>query len=759
MKINCLNCLHYVKTSSVCKISKKTILNPETHNCDDFDTAIKNITTTTKNIVVAGKKYEKKKKLLQEDKKIEEVRKKPIDTSKKKEEKNKEQNGMFNGIFDEIFDLDETLTDIEDFNKDTKDDQIKAILKIIPITNIYAYNKCVEKISNKTVFNKTQLKNIYKQLKKPKIESDQNIEKLMINYIDITGELLEEPIRYNENYIVNCENGLFFIENGILKEILQDEIKILSKTIDIRKNFTDLYTFTVGEKQYRIMSLRDILNELNPQIQMYSKIGRDVIKKYFNYVKNKRNIPFFNPQYTLGWDDGWKLPINEKQLGITFITHTDIQEQIYQNCKKNLYRIYSNEEKQKIKQKFKKFYKRTQIIKNKQALIIGWCISAPFRLYFIDNFQLFVVLWLFGYRIAGKSAMGDFYITHFYKIFNSHESPITFENEQTLSQLQDITTMTFPINAQELTFISKLCLSFLKEITVSNPIMRKKTPTQQLKVNKECVAPICLDSNPIIEGLNDSAVTTKILPQSFGEHERVKDDPIWFEMRKWLYNKHLFSLIYDKTKDWDNSNIDKIIKKLKIEYKDILEEVGNYDQRLKYTLLSILFGIYLFEFVFEIKLESNNITELFKISRTYISQDLSENFFTFVNECIDLQEYNDEVNRVKEHNRIVGLNKSRDDYEESPPQRRIPFYLRHGLPINSKGVYIFSNIFIRDFNDRYKTYIRPKDLYEEVSDTLTLENKELMEFGSFYCKVSKSTGSAIKIKPQLLKNLKQIKEK
>ena len=125
-----------------------------------------------------------------------------------------------------------------------------------------------------------------------------------------------------------------------------------------------------------------------------------------------------------------------------------------------------------------------------------------------------------------------------------------------------------------------------------------------------------LDGNEAVQVFLDEAWNSKMLYLNFEKDERIIEDKKWMDLFHCLKNNRLFSLIYDYTKDWTNKDLEKRIKRIDNEYPELLEDLSHEDQRLAKTYRFLMFGIELFEEVFEVKLSKDYIYDLLFEGRT-----------------------------------------------------------------------------------------------------------------------------------------------
>ncbi|MFW9877936.1 MAG: hypothetical protein ACFFG0_33050 [Candidatus Thorarchaeota archaeon] len=558
-----------------------------------------------------------------------------------------------------------------------------------------------------------------------------DIKLLLILYQEIFSELIEKPIKYDNDIIIISKNGIFLLTGTItIKKILNRPLELVYKTVDINRNYTELFSFYFNNIFYRNYSIKDALKILEPNIQKYSKLGRDIIKMYFNHLSVNGKLEEKVPVYILGWKNNWLLPQNEEKKNMTIVTHTEYQEEIYTNVKERLISEYSETEIKNIKEKMKLFIDKTQTDNLKLSIIIGWCISAPFRLYFIEKFQLFVLLYFCGNRNTGKSSMGDFYITDFYNIFDEHINSSVLNS---VSRTEDLlTTSTFPFNIQEVSEIKDpRVIDILKDTTTGNSKMIRKNPDQTLKIYKLEIAPVCLDGNKVLKRFMDEAWNSKMHFLKFNKDEEIHYDKEWIDLAQELKKIKLFTLIYNHTKDWTNKDIEKRVEAIQDKYYNIINELYGIDSRLAKTYITLLFGIELFEDVFDIELDKNIKDSLIE-SRSYISEDLTDMFINFCKECIELGNKENDSDKLK----------------------NLPYYLKHSLKYNKNNEAIFISLHLADFNKLNKSDYGLSELYDLLCEDPDCRSKITQK--SAYSNLTSKSAQSIVIEKTLLESKEKI---
>lgn len=627
---------------------------------------------------------------------------------------------------------------------------------------------------NNEELKKTLIRNLYQRVKVGKVEKDlwesynnlrkpKSIENFDLVYDDLSsylkkrkdkiGNILGKPISYDQLSIIQSDKGIFYVTRKYKKkpdrieyslhEILNSPIDILYKVIDINLGEIELYTYNLGDTRNRNEKLRDVLYKLEPKIQKNPKMGRDIMKKFFNHIGSLELMNIKKAEYIMGWDNGWNLPINENIKNMSIITHTALQELMYQRAKEMIY-PYSPNKINDIKEKLKDFYESTKMDKKKQAIIIGWAMSSPFKLYFLDRFQLFPIIYLCGHKNTGKTYLALFYAIHFYRLLNSYLSESILNNK---SQFEDYNAcFSFPLFFSEFTEIAKNIIDITKGSCTGIDNMVRKTQNQMLRAMKPKIAPMVFDSNEIARGFDDSPLNTKMIFVNFEENEIIEENTQWVKLYNELTKEYLFSLIYNHTKDWDNEKIDEIINELKIKYKTEYEQLKKIDARLAKTYISIMFGIKLFEDVFDIELDKKDLHYLLIRGRTETSKELLE---FFLSHCIELIHYADDKEDY-EYNLQLSKESERP-YHVPNPLYNYHSYIKHGLSFNRDRELIFTNLHCQEFNIRFKTRYKLKTLYGLLKDSI--DDKSLIDYdskNSKYSKDLKHTAKCFIIKERLI---------
>ncbi len=569
---------------------------------------------------------------------------------------------------------------------------------------------------------------------KKMIEFFPDYKPIITEKVEKTNGVLQ-TIEFNACLIKVCRNDVIRTEFKVSSKgnayevdtlILDGNLDILFKTTDISQD--DLFTFTFKNKIYRTLPIEIVLKKIQDQIYLGST-GRDIIKRIFNYVGDQLEENKYKDEYILGFNNGWKLPQNEKQGKFLLVIYTDYQNITYENAI-DILKNYTIEEKEDITNNFKDFLERTQVNPLKQAVIIGWAMASPFRLSLINELDIFPILYLYGIRHSGKSQLEKFYITDFFNIYERSLSPNTLESP---ARFEDhLSESTFAHNIQEIDKVNNTyAIPLIKDHATFSTHYERKKNARELDFRKQKTAGLCLDSNVLIEKLKDFAANSKVLLLEFSEEDKVNVDDKWKQLFKKLTKEKLFSFIYEYTKDWRNKDIFHKLKEIKNNIKRTIgehryERIDINNPRLLNIYQIILFGLELFEQSFNIDLEDilefnkDDILEELLISRQVIPSDLRDKFIHF---CLVAKSFDEGYTDEETKRYIRGTN---------------PKFLTNKLRTYKKVNYVFTQDNLRDFNEYLgnKESYNLKSLSELLFDSLMeLEkNNNILEYTRPYIK-------------------------
>jgi len=535
-------------------------------------------------------------------------------------------------------------------------------------------------------------------------------------------EKTDQIIPFNDSDILLKENGVLEVKiyttykgNAKTKEflILDGKLEILSKTTDNLNN--NLYTFYFNNKKYNTLSINHILKKLNSHLYNRSH-GQDIIKRIFNYTD--KQIEITNPEYIVGFNNGWKLPQFEKKKDFSLITYTDFQKITYEKTK-NIIKEYKEQEKTTIIQQFKKLIEITQTDPIKLAILIGWAIASVFRLPIIEHINIFHILYLVGKRGTGKTPLEDFFIIKIFNVYDNILSPVTLTST---SRFEDhLTQSTFPHVIGEIHQIKNPeALPILKQHATYSDYFERKKDALELEFRKLKTAGICLDSNYIIKQLRDAPSNSKMIVIKF--LEMIIKDQEWINLARKLKKEKLFSFIFEFTKEWNNRNIFNLLDTIE---KDIEKYIQNLTDTTSFDKLKedysrtldafkiIILGLNIFEKSFNINLEKidfkynpgvflkMDILDYLLKTTQIISSDLMEQFYTFCIQAINYEE-------------------SYEDNDGIFRRGNNPKYLTCKLEKSKDNIYrVFTQNNLRDFNEYTKENHVLETLAYELQDAIT----------------------------------------
>ncbi len=532
-----------------------------------------------------------------------------------------------------------------------------------------------------------------------------------------------EKIPFDDNEIVIVNNKIYLIKYGKPQTILESKMEVLNKILD-KRNGEYLYTFKIGDIIYPSYTSKDIIKKLGTDIQK-GTTGKDVITHLI--AEKSKNLPVREGIYLNGWFDGWYTPLDEDKKEFGIICYSDDQRTAYNNCKE-MYKKYNLNEKKELKIKLQKFVKLTDMPEAYKAIIIGYCIIMPFRLYFIENFGIFPHLALYGRTTAGKTRMLDFWSTNNYKNRKKHmsgktaSSPSQIEGAMTGSTFGVMVDDYRETNAYNTAFMEMI----LKDVATGMPFWKRNNRDGRSGVSRELISSVLTTSNDLGELMNDSALNARTI--SLPYDKPIVSNNKWIKLELELKKGKLFSLMYDATKSWSDEHLDKLMKKIETSNNNILKHLDtkitdlNYPKLLKIYKI-ILAGCWLAKKIYGIELNIDEVWDiLVKVRRTTISRFLN----IFLSYC-EYAKYLD-------------------------PEKPIPRYFTFPLEYDPKHkVYIFQTTNLRDFNTFYSGYTNDRKkfslklLFERLNDAL--KHKKLIKFG--YLHYTKKT-YCIQISPVLI---------
>lgn len=497
--------------------------------------------------------------------------------------------------------------------------------------------------------------------------------------------------------------------------ILDGQLDIDRMTTDEQMNNEDLFVVNFKDKHIHTKRIKDILKILDDSLYCGS-IGRDFIKKVFNYNGDILRKTKDSPRYILGFSDGWNLPQLEEKYKYLLVLYTDYQYQSYKRTKNLLDEKLSDKKKIEIRNTLIEFLNKTQMKPVKLMLNIAWSIAAPFRIPIIKFLNIFPLLINHGDPGSGKSYIEDFFIVNFYKVLEKHISPNILESP---SRFEDqISQSSLPISIQEIYECrDRSIVPLLKDHATGISDFERKKDARSLDFKKPKTAAVNLDCNKLPPQFNTPALNTRSIFIDYGESDKVIRDPEWIDLFIKLSKESLFSFIYEYTQDWDNEFIDNKFREI---YNFIKEETGiNISETEKEypRLLAIyqimIFGIELFQKAFDIDLRKlfnekypNNPIEIdvelynFLLkARKGMTLDIRDQFYYYCNQAVYFDPENKEI--------------------------KYPAYLSVKMENYNPDYYLFTQDNLHDFNKYTSQNYTLKELKDLLYDSI--EDKNLIK--------------------------------
>lgn len=635
--------------------------------------------------------------------------------------------------------LEDFLQLIEELDENYYDKDIIDIIKLIPKENSVVLKKRIfEKIIEKTGLGLRELNNIEKSAEneitiahtvvlnslmlkwREKLENDNSDNEYMI-YDNQMIEIMENEINLLSDW--NPETNFY-----IPKYIAGFGLRILYKIIDKRNHNIELYTFYSNNSLYDIYGIEDFL-DIKKYKMAKGNFGRDIVRYIFK--EKEKNIPTLKAKYILGWIRKWILPfIQEDGLNkYAILCDTDEQKDVLKRSRK-MYNNYTDEEKEKIKKYLRVFIKRTQIDPTYIAIIIGWSMIAPFKLYCLDTHNIFPTLILAGIKGAGKTRFLDLFTTHFYGLTKTHESGATAKS---IARFEDIiSASTFPRMIDDFENIPRVIINVIKEsATDSSPYKRKTSAKTQISRPK--VSPLAITSNDLGDEYMEPANSSRAVVPNF--KDSIVKDNLWVKLFIKLKKSKLFSLMYDYTKDWTDKDLDNLMEETEKKFKIRLQieqlinnkNFGKNYPRINETFHITLAGILLFEKIFDIKLKTDEVMKTLIKLRIQVSNNIVQQFISYVLEADKFEAY----------------------YSKDDLVRRTAKYITCELIQNSDGERYIQNTNVRDFNEFNKSKYKIKHLRELLQEGI--KNKDMIsDIKTIYCDSIKDSKYCFTISPEFI---------
>jgi len=504
------------------------------------------------------------------------------------------------------------------------------------------------------------------------------------------------------------DDGIYRVkqgEEGLREEqILEDTIELIHKTKYLGR---DYFSYKFRDDVYNTQSRTLILMNLRNFVYG-GEMGRDVMKKTISYLGDK--LDYKSCKTILGFDNGWVLPFLEDKNDYKILVYTDVQKRTFDNCR-YLIKDYSAEEKVLIRRKLKTFIDTTQMRRDKLIIIIGWCMTAPFKLALLNYFNFFPGLLLIGDRQSGKTVIGSFYGIHWFGAWKHYLSGGSIKTEARCEDF--MATSSFPLHFDELEFVKYSIIEILKStLTGIHDYIRKISVLEE--ICKPEIAPFLISTNEAPKPFLDPALNSKMVSLNFGSDEVVKDDQDWITLLNELKKEKLFSFTYNLSKDWKDKDIFKLVEEIE---KDVGIKADN--SRLKKKVCVVKLGLRLFNMMFDINLENELNIDLLKKSERVIVKPLLDKFLQFCRKAIN---YEDDYEESKDY----------DDgrtYIRTIKGKNVK-YITCRLEEDSNENYIFKQDNLRDFNECTKESYTMRNLGNLLNDAI--KKKDLIRYGRYY---------------------------
>jgi len=511
-------------------------------------------------------------------------------------------------------------------------------------------------------------------------------------------------IPFNKDIIVITDNRVYLFSNYIPNIICDSKIDVVSKVLDERKE-EELFTFKIGNIEYPSYTINGIIRKLGKKI-FIGKKGTDVVAHLIEEIS--KTLDERKSIYIPGWNNGWYTPMDEEEKGFTIVHYSEEQRSTWNNCK-NMYKEYSPEEKEEIKNKLQEFVKLTDMPEAYKAITIGLALMVPFRLYFIKKFGIFPHLALYGRTTAGKTHWLDFWTTHFTKHRLKHMSGKTASSATRIESA--MTGFTGAVMVDDYKIKSSYDATDMEMVlkeSATGISLRKRMRSDGITFsdNREVISSIFTTSNELGELMLKSAIMARCVSLCYDNPIVVNKD--WIKLELELIQEKPFSLLYDYTKKWTDKHLDKLVEVTE-KNKSLNYINPNIVDILYPKLLSIykiaLAGCLLAKKLYGVKLETKDIWKtLIEARRTAVKEFIGI-FLSYCKWAIHLD-----------------------------PAKPIPRYLTMQLTYNSiNKVYVLSYPCLRDWIKFYGGYtndlikFKLSTLFERLFEAL--EFKDLIKLG------------------------------
>lgn len=519
--------------------------------------------------------------------------------------------------------------------------------------------------------------------------------------------------------VINYDNAdeIHVLENMIIYQYAYKKSVRVDKILDcsfkiIKKCFhqkEERFTYLLNGQMFYTDTIMDILRRAEPYLRKGLR-GRDVLKEVISHYS--RQLKNTTPREFLGFDNEWILPQTEEEKDVSIIVITDYQQEAYNNAL-HILENYSDKDKELVKKDLKRFLYITQCEAINLGILSGWSVAAPFRLYFIQEHDLFPILYNYGPPNTGRSTLEDFWIIDFYGIYTSHLPPNT-----SIPRLEDhLSKSTFPYSLQDIkeSNINRDLISMLQDYSTSIGLFERKKGSKEIEFIKFKIAGLNLDSNEILEMFSSPAINER---QIFTQYkQKTQLDLRWVALRKKLKKYKLFSFIYDYTKDWTNEDLDEL-------YLPILERFNkNFETNSSRLLKSgsiIRFGIDLFSEVFDIKLSitDEDIMNAIMEGSTTMTSYIVDQFREF---CLMASAFEESYEYIKSY----ADGSTYDSFHKGDN----PHYINHKLRLDADNkYYAYTSNNHEDYKRRFNERSGMKSFVEKIQKGLSNEEASLIEY-------------------------------
>jgi len=482
----------------------------------------------------------------------------------------------------------------------------------------------------------------------------------------------------------------------------------------IRKCFykkEERFSYEMNGKEYHTSSILEIIERADPYLRKGQK-GKDCLKEVISHYSKQMELT--KSREFLGFDNGWVLPQTEKEKKESIIVITDYQQEAYDRAKLMI-KEYSSEEKKEIKKKLQKFIQCTQCESINKALLIGWSLASPFRIFFIEKYDLFPILYNYGPPNTGRSSLEDFWIIDFYHIYDSHLPPNT-----SVARLEDhLSKSSFPHSLQDLKeenlFNNRELLGMLLDYSTSLGLFERKKGGKKIDFIKYKIAGLNLDSNDILSAFTSPNINERLIFAQYTKKTQL--DLEWIKLREELKKYKLFSLVYEYTKDWTNNTVkeryEKILSRFTSEFK-------TNSSRLLKSAAILRFGLDLFSDVFGIQSKFTDqmlIDEIIKGS-SKMTEGIVDQFREFCSVALNYNETTQTIEKTSGGFLYPQINKGEN-----------PRYLNHKLRKDTEEkFYIYTTNNHEDYKHRYGEKCGMKALSEKILKGLSEKESPYIEY-------------------------------